>query len=315
MQFCPLDPAHLQKPAVTGAVLAIGNFDGVHRGHQTLLAKTRALAAQMGAPAGVLTFEPHPRVYFQPLTPPFRITSPQLKARLLGGFGVDVLYTLDFAQALAQMPADEFINRILIEALQVRAVVIGPDFHFGKGRAGHAETLRDAGLDVHVLQPFCDRADIADGDVVSATRIRGLLQAGDIAGANALLGWDWQIDGIVSHGDKRGRELGYPTANVPLGATQHPAYGIYAGWVNLPDGGSPDKWRPAIANIGIRPMFVTNNALVEAYLFDFTGDLYGQRIAFRPLQRLREEAKFDGLDALLVQMARDCEQARGLLGI
>lgn len=309
MLFCPLDVTALHAPAVTGAVLAIGNFDGVHKGHQALLAHTKVIAAELGAPDGVLTFEPHPRVYFQPLTPPFRLTPPSLKAERLAESGLDVLYTLGFTAELAHLGPEEFIRKILIDTLRVKAIVIGPDFHFGKGRAGHAETLAAAGLDVRVLTPICDVAD----DVISATRIRSLIQAGDTKGANALLGWDWQLEGIVCHGDKRGRELGYPTANVPLGETQHPAYGIYAGWVALPDSDDQPLWRPAVANIGIRPMFVAKDALMEAFIFDFTRDLYGQKLVFRPLLRLREEAKFGSLDALLVQMAKDCEQARSLL--
>ncbi len=290
-----------------GAVLAIGNFDGVHKGHLQLLETAKAIAVQSGAPAAVLTFEPHPRLYFQPKTPPFRLTPLRLKAALLESNGIDILYACAFDSDLAHMSAADFVADILKTRLNVSHVVIGPDFHFGKGRAGHAETLIAAGIKVTILDPVCDTAD----DVISATRIRGLLQEGDVGNANALLGWDWQIEGVVEKGDQRGRELGYPTANLQLGETQHPAYGIYAGYVQLPD--VAEKWLPAIANIGIRPMFVAAQALVEAHIFDFSQDIYGQRLYFRPLKKLRDEARFNSLDELIVQMAEDCRQAKDIL--
>lgn len=299
--------ADMPESLPQGAVLAIGNFDGVHRGHLRLIDTAKTIAARENAPAAVLTFEPHPRRYFQPLTPPFRLTPPRLKAERMAAHGLDILYALDFDHALAHMSAGDFVERILKGRMGVSHVVIGPDFHFGKGRAGHAETLAAAGIKVTILEPVCDAGD----DVISATRIRGLLQQGNIAAANDLLGWDWQIEGVVEKGDQRGRELGYPTANLALGETQHPAYGIYAGYVGLPKQGG--DWLPSIANIGIRPMFVAAQALVEAHIFDFNADIYGEILYFRPLKKLRDEAKFDSLAALITQMDEDCRQAKTLL--
>lgn len=288
------------------AVVAIGNFDALHRGHHALLEITRKRALDLGRPFGVLTFEPHPRRLFRPDDPPFRVTPLPVKLRRLEVAKAECVYVLDFSWAIAHLSADEFISLILKAKLGTSNLVVGADFHFGKDRAGSIQTLKDAGFHCTVI----DQVKDAQKAIYSATRVRGLLQSGHIAEANALLGWKWEIEGVVEKGDQRGRELGYPTANIPLGETIHPAYGIYAAWVRLP---AEKDWRMAAVNIGIRPMFEARIALLEAHLLDFNGDLYGQSLRIRPVQKLRDEAKFDSLDALKIQMAKDCEETRKIL--
>lgn len=301
--FDPLQPL---PDDARNAVVAIGNFDALHRGHQALLEIARKRALDLGRPLGVLTFEPHPRRLFRPDDPPFRVTPLSVKYRRLEGAGVNCLYQLNFNWEIAHLSAADFIEKILKQQLGTSNIVIGADFHFGKDRAGSIQTLRDAGFHCTVI----DQVKDAQSGVYSATRIRGLLQSGHIDEANALLGWDWEIEGVVEKGDQRGRELGYPTANVPLGDTIHPAYGIYAAQVKLP---GASTWHMAAANIGIRPMFETKIALVEAHLLDFSGDLYGQSLRIRPVVKLRDEAKFDSLETLKTQMAKDCDEARKIL--
>jgi riboflavin kinase/FMN adenylyltransferase len=218
----------------------------------------------------------------------------------------DCVFILDFNWDTAHLSAEAFIQTILKDKLGTSNLVIGADFHFGMNRGGSIDTLQAAGFHCTVLDQIKD----AQNGVYSATRIRGLIQSGHIDEANALLGWNWEIQGIVQPGDQRGRELGYPTANVPLGETIHPAYGIYAARVKLPN---DTEWRMAATNIGIRPMFETPAALVEAHLLDFSGDLYGQTLRIRPVARLRGEEKFNSLEDLKAQMARDCENTRSIL--
>ena len=283
-----------------GAALVIGNCDGVHRGHRLLVDTAKAA----GGRAGLLTFDPHPRQMFS-AGAPFLITPPAVKLDLLRAAGLDFVCTLPFDAAFAGLGADDFIDVILRQGLAPARIVVGEGFRFGRGRQGDTASFAAAGLPVTAVPPLRDRAG-----AISSTRIRAALQAGDMAAANALLGWDWHIEGVVRHGDKRGRTLGYPTANVPLGETLRPDYGIYAMRVLI---GDEEEWRPAVANIGIRPMFETKDALVEAFLFDFDRDLYGQTLQLQPVKRLRGEAKFDSLDALIVQMREDERQARTLL--
>jgi len=285
-------------------VVAIGNFDGVHRGHAALLAAGKRIAAFENRELVVLTFEPHPRSFFKPGEAAFRITPESLKERRLKALGVDRVEILDFNAIMANLTAEQFIDMIIIGHVDASHVVVGADFHFGKGRAGNVETLRADGrfnVDGVALEILAD-------EPVSSTRIRAALQAGDIAAANAMLGWEWEIEGTVQHGDKRGRDLGYPTANIPLNDTMAPAYGIYA--VKIMIG---NEWRNGVANIGIRPMFKSKDPLLEVYVFDFTGDLYDQALRVRPVQKLRDEARFDHIDALKEQMARDVEGAKAAL--
>lgn len=290
-----------------GAVLAIGNFDGVHRGHQSLLALAKAEAAGQGRPAGVLTFEPHPRRLFRPDDPPFRITAAPLKHWRLEQAGMDFCCSLAFDWDFASQSAEEFIDSVL-KRLNPSCIVIGGDFRFGQLRKGSAETLEKEGFRVLAIAPVHD----ADGAAYSSSRIREALRIGDIDGANAVLGWDWVIEGKVTKGDQRGRELGYPTANVPLGETLHPAYGIYAARIRIE---GEDLWRASATNIGIRPMFELKIGQVEAHILDFSGDIYGKAVQIRPVRKIRGEAKFDSLNALIVQIGEDCRHARKILEV
>lgn len=293
-----------------GAVIAIGNFDGVHRGHQALLGEARRIADAAGKPLGVLTFEPHPRNLFRPDDPPFRLTTPDLKAERLAACGVDYLFALPFDWDFASLSAEQFITQILRDGLNAAHIVIGYDFAFGQLRKGTPDTLKDSGLPVTVVEKIADEGD----DAFSSSAIRKALRLGDIPHANDLLGWDWEIRGVVQVGDRRGRELGFPTANIRLGDLLHPAYGIYATWVKImEDDGSESHWLPSATNIGIRPMFALQLGQVEAHIFDFNRDIYGKTLRVRPVERLRGEAKFDSLEALIRQMDEDCRNARQIL--
>lgn len=297
-------------PQAKGAVIAIGNFDGVHKGHQALLAQARDIAKSAGKPFGVLTFEPHPRHLFRPDDPSFRLTTPDLKAERLELCGVDFLYALPFDWDFASLTAEQFITQILKEALGASHIVIGYDFCFGQLRKGTPETIQASGLPVTIVEKISD----AEAEAFSSSAIRKALRLGDLDRANELLGWPWEMRGVVQVGDRRGRELGFPTANMRLGSLLHPAYGIYATWLKVvEDDGSESEWLPSATNIGIRPMFALQEGQVEAYIFDFARDIYGKTIRVRPVKRLRGEAKFDSLEALIIQMNRDCDEAREIL--
>ena len=292
---------------VKDAVIAVGNFDGVHRGHQALLREARGIADKLGKKLGVLTFEPHPRRLFRPDDPPFRLTPLAVKKRRLEESGIDLLFSLTFDWDFASQSAEQFIDRVLKDSLRPAHIIVGKDFCFGQLRKGNPETLKDAGLPVDVIEKVvCD----AEGDSISSSRIRQSLRSGDIEAANGWLGWPWEIEGTVVRGDQRGRELGFPTANAGLGETLHPAYGVYASLVKI---GNEKEWLPSATNIGIRPMFKLAEGQMETFIFDFSRDIYGQSLRVRPVKRLRGEAKFESLDALIVQMKADCEQARRIL--
>lgn len=293
----------LPAPA-RGAVVAIGNFDGVHRGHQELLRRAMAVAQEKGAKTAVLTFEPHPRALFRPDDPPFRITPAAVKARRLASCGVDALISLPFDWDFASQSAEGFIDRVLKNGLRPAHIVVGHDFGFGQLRKGTPDTLTAAGFGVTVLDLVED--DGGDGKF-SSSRIRQLLRTGDIAAANEALGWDWEIEGVVVKGDQRGRTIGYPTANIHLGDTLHPAYGVYAALVQIE---GEEEWRLSATNIGIRPMFELKIGQVEAHILDFDRDIYGRRIRLKPLKRLRGEAKFESLEALVSQIGQDCADVR-----
>ncbi len=295
--------------AAKGAVIVIGNFDGVHQGHRTLIALARAQAQALNVPMGVLTFEPHPRALFRPDDPVFRITPAAVKERQLAAAGVDFLFSLKFDWDFASLSPQQFIDQVLKAGLAPAHIIVGQDFCFGQLRKGTAETLKTSGLPVTLLEKIVDE----DGDDVSSSAIRQELRFGNIEAANALLGWDWEIEGVVQKGDQRGRELGYPTANVPLGETLHPAYGIYATWVQIVEDGENSPWLPAATNIGIRPMFELQVGQVESYIFDFDRDIYGKTLRIKPVKRLRGEAKFESLEALIAQIGQDCADARKIL--
>jgi riboflavin kinase/FMN adenylyltransferase len=289
-----------------GAVAAIGNFDGLHRGHMSLLEVARKRALDAGKKFAVLTFEPHPRRVFRPDDAPFRITPLPVKLRRLAASKADIVFILPFNWETAQLSADDFITKILKEKLGLSDIVIGADFHFGQNRAGNADTLTTSGFHCTTLGLIKD----ANHAVYSASRVRGLIQAGNMEEATAVLGWPWEIEAIVQKGDQRGRELGFPTANMALGETIHPSYGVYASLVKIE---GEETWRMAASNIGIRPMFEAPVALVESYILDFTGDLYGKTLRVRPVHKLRDEAKYDSLEALITAIHKDCDDTRKIL--
>jgi riboflavin kinase / FMN adenylyltransferase len=296
-------PSHLR-----GAVIALGNFDGFHRGHQAVVARAVALARAEGRPAIVATFDPHPAAFFRADAPHFRLTTLDQRARLFAAAGADATLVLRFDAALAALGPAEFVGDMLAGRFGATAVVTGEDFTFGKARAGTASALRDLGaplgLSAETVAPVMDAAG-----VISSSRIRQALIDGNLDAATALLSRPFAIQGAVIHGDKRGRELGYPTANMELGDYLRPRYGIYAVRARLDDGAVLD----GVANLGIRPSFDPPKELLEPYFFDFAGDLYGRVIEVALVAFLRGEAKFDSLDALKAQMAADCEAARVIL--
>lgn len=286
-------------------VLAIGNFDGVHLGHMALLQHARELADVNDLPLHVLTFEPHPRQFFAPDAPPFRLTNAPTRERLLLNAGAHKVIALPFDASLARMSADDFIQQILVAQLNAAYVVVGADFQFGANRHGNVDTLTAS-------PHFTTHAMPLKGDdmmVISSTRIRQALLDGNLPAANAMLGHNWGIEGEVIHGDKRGREIGFPTANIAFTDTLCPAYGIYAVWVDTGDG----LMHKGAANIGLRPMFALQKPLLEVHLFDFNGDLYGKTLKVTPVTRLRGEENFNSLDALIAQISNDCTQARDIL--
>lgn len=290
-----------------GHVIAIGNFDGVHLGHRAVIAAAKEMAVSKGLKLDILTFEPHPRSLFRPDDPPFRITPPALKAEKLLEAGADFIVSLPFDWDFASQSAENFVANILLEKLSPAHVLAGEDFQFGQLRKGTLDTIRAAGLAVTGIAITGDAAS----EKYSSTIIREALRAGEIQTANAMLGWDWEIRGDIVRGDRRGHELGYPTANVRLKDVLHPAYGIYASWVQIE---GEDQWRMAATNIGIRPMFELKVGQVEAHILDFEDkDIYGQILRIRPVKRLRGEAKFDSLEALITQIDADCAATRRIL--
>lgn len=294
---------------VKGAVLVLGNFDGVHTGHVAMLAEARRIALSLSKPLALMCFEPHPMKLFRPDDPPFRLTSPELKRRRLEMAGVEWLVELQFDWEFASLSPSEFVDHCLDQSLKPAHIVVGYDFRFGQLREGSPETLRKTGVALTVFEPFEDQS----GDIVSCVAIRQALQQGNVARANSLLGWEWEITGVVQLGDQRGRTLGYPTANVPLGDVLHPGYGVYAAWVAVDSSEDELRWYPSATNIGIRPMFELPVGQVESYIFDFDQDLYGKSLRIRPVSRLRGEAKFNGIEQLIDQMNKDTERARAIL--
>jgi riboflavin kinase/FMN adenylyltransferase len=294
--------------ALRGAVIALGNFDGFHLGHQAVVGAAVDQARARGGPAIVATFDPHPVRHFRPDAPPFRLTTLDQRQRLFAEAGADAMLVLEFGPALAGMTADEFINDLLIARLGVSGVVTGEDFVFGKGRSGNGDVLAAAGA----AQGFTYTriVPVAEaGETVSSSRIREALKAGDCATATQLLTRPFAIEGVVQHGDKVGRTLGFPTANIDMGSYLRPRYGIYAVTGTLPDG----RVLKGAANIGIRPTFDPPKELLEPHFFDFAEDLYGQTISIAFHAFLRGEAKFDSMDALMAQMQADCDAARVVL--
>jgi riboflavin kinase/FMN adenylyltransferase len=293
--------------ALRGAVVAIGNFDGVHRGHRAVIGAALDQARALGRPAAALTFEPHPRAYFNPGEPLFRLTDEAVKLRLLASTGLDGAIVLTFDAALAGLSAENFVERILVERFAVSGAVIGFNFHFGMNRAGSPDFLKAQGkkygFAVDVVPRFEDQ-----GRPVSSGPIRDALAAGQLDQAAEFLGYPWFVSGEVIHGDKRGRELGFPTANLKLDAACGLRHGIYA--VRVAAG---ERRYSGVASFGRRPMFDTGAVLLEVFLFDFAGDLYGQNIDVAFIDWIREERMFDSADALIAQMQDDSRIAREAL--
>ncbi|WP_338550268.1 bifunctional riboflavin kinase/FAD synthetase [Roseovarius phycicola] len=294
-------------PADRGASVAIGNFDGVHIGHQTVI----DLARQAGGPLGIMTFEPHPREYFAPDAPPFRLMSREARANRLEKLGVERLYELNFNAALAGLTPDEFARNVISEGLGLTHVVVGADFCFGKGRAGNASDLERFGAEMGFGVTI---AALLEGDngQVSSTAIRTALTKGRPRDAAAMLGHWHRIDGPVVGGEQRGRKLGYPTANMSIEGLHPPKFGVYAVLVDVLDGPHKGHYQGA-ASLGVRPMFNGDVPNIETYLFDFSGDLYGAELSVALVDYLRPEETFDGLDAFIAQMDADCAEARKVL--
>ena len=288
-----------------GAVVARGNVDGFHLGHQAVVGRAVQRGAHERRPVIVATFDPHPVRHFRPDAPPFRLTTLDQRERLFAAAGADAMLVFQFDGTLASTSAEDFVGEILAKQIGAAAVVTGEDFTFGKGRAGNAEVLRTLGKP-HRMDAETVGAVAIDGERVSSGRIRELLQAADPGAATRLLTRPFAVEANVEHGDGRGNDLGWPTANMRLGSYLRPAYGIYAVRVRLDDGSEHD----GVASLGIRPMFDPPEELLEAHLFGFGGDLYGRTIEVMLHHYLRPEAKFADLDALTGQMAMDAEQAR-----
>ncbi len=293
---------------LAGGIVALGNFDGFHLGHQAVVGRAIAWAKAEGRPALVATFDPHPVRHFRPDAAPFRLTTLDQRERLFEQAGADGMIVFHFDGDLAALTAEEFIARRLEADLRIAGVVTGEDFTFGKAKGGTVATLAARGP-VHGFRAETVGPVGLDGETVSSTRIRDALRAGDMATATRLLTRPFAIEGVVQHGDKLGRTIGYPTANIDMGKYLRPAYGIYAATGRLEDG----RVLKGAANLGIRPSFDPPKELLEPFFFDFSEDLYGQTVEVALIEYLRPEAKFDSLDALTTQMDADCARAREIL--
>ena len=296
-------PAHLR-----GSIMALGNFDGFHLGHQAVVGRAVDRARAEGRPVIVATFDPHPMRLFHPDTAWFRLTSLDQREALFERAGADAMLVFGFTHALAALEPDAFI-RLLAHDMGVAGVVTGEDFTFGKGRSGTVEVLARSGATIGITAEAVPAVTNEAGEVVSSSRIRAALKAGDCATATRLLTRPFAIQGMVQHGDKLGRTIGFPTANIDLGHYLRPAYGIYAVRGLLPDGRVLD----GAANLGIRPSFDPPKELLEPHFFDFAESLYDQCIEVQLIHFLRPEAKYDGLEALTAQIAKDCDAARQIL--
>lgn len=321
---------HLISPVAeqhAGSVIAIGNFDGVHRGHQVVLEQALSIAREKGCKCFALSFEPHPRTLFKPGSPVFRLTDETMKARVLGAFGLDGLLVLEFSRELAGTSAEDFVKSLLMERAGASHVVSGFNFHFGKNRAGSPDFLRQSGQElgfgVTIVEAKTDStgdsrtdaettagaAEAAEADIISSSRIRRLLGAGEVDAAAQLLGYHWLVSGQVIKGAQLGRTLNYPTANLALAENCRLAHGIYAVHLRRADG----SLHKGVASYGRRPTFDNGRALLETFIFDFNEDIYGEEISVTLLDYLRPELKFDSAEALVEQMDKDSDQARKYL--
>ena len=294
--------------SLRGAIIALGNFDGFHLGHQAVVGRAVQWGAHERRPVIVATFDPHPVRHFKPDTPPFRLTTLDQRERMFAAAGADAMLVFNFGQELANTTAEDFVTTLLAGKFGAAGVVTGEDFTFGKGRGGNAAVLKELGA-VHGIAAEAVAPVLLDGGRISSGRIREALQAGDPGTAIHQLTRPFAVEGKIIHGDGRGKELGWPTANMELGNYLRPKYGIYAVRVHLDDGSDHD----GVASLGVRPMFDPPQELLEAVLFDFDGDLYGRTIEVALHHYLRPEAKFDSVEALMAQMDQDAAEARRLL--
>lgn len=304
-----LDHREPLAETLRGAVIALGNFDGFHQGHQAVAGEAIQWAHDEGRPSIIATFDPHPVRFFKPDVPPFRLTTLEQRQELYLAAGATAMLVFHFDKELASTSAQDFISRILIERFGAFGVVTGGDFTFGQGAKGNIDLLRDHGGELGLHSRVVEAIE-GQGEVVSSSRIRAALRDGDPGLAAELLTRPFAIRGIVEHGDKRGRTIGYPTANLSVESYLRPKYGVYAVTGRILATGEVLK---GAANIGIRPQFEPPKELLEPYFFDFSGDLYGQEIEVAFHHFLRGEAKFDSLEELMAQMEKDCEEARRLL--
>lgn len=294
-----------------GASAAIGNFDGVHLGHRAVIDLARNAGAAIDAPLGILTFEPHPREFFAPNAPPFRLMNPAARASRLAKLGVDILFELPFDSAMAALTPREFARNVLRDGLGLSHVVVGKDFRFGAGRAGDADMLAEYGAEMGFGVTIANLLAGQNGEV-SSTAIRRALSDGRVQDAADMLGHWHRIEGSVMDGFKRGRDLGYPTANMSIQGLHPPRFGVYAVLVDVLNGPHEGQYTGA-ASLGVRPMFDGEMANLETFIFDFSGDLYGADLSVALVEYLRPEAKFDSLEAFIAQMDADCVQARQIL--
>lgn len=294
-------------PHARGASVAMGNFDGLHLGHRAVL----DMARRPDAPLGVVTFEPHPREFFAPDAPPFRLMNATARAHRMQMLGVERLFELPFDATLSQLSARDFAQQVLHDGLGIRHVVIGADFCFGKGRAGTAADLQAFGAELGFEVTVADLVKHGE-EVFSSTAIRAALTEGDPRRAARMLGHWHRIEGPVLHGEKRGRELGYPTANMSIDGLHPPRFGVYAVLVDVMDGLHAGRYQ-GVASMGVRPMFGVNTPNLETFLFDFKGDLYGAKLSVALVEHLRDEVAFEGIEKLIAQMNADSLQARAIL--
>ncbi|WP_299848077.1 bifunctional riboflavin kinase/FAD synthetase [uncultured Roseovarius sp.] len=298
-------------PSDRGASVAIGNFDGVHIGHRTVIDLARKAADADNAPLGILTFEPHPREYFAPDARPFRLMGPEARAHRLEKLGVQRLYELNFNAALSALSPREFAQNVIHDGLGLTHVVVGADFCFGKGRAGNANHLQEFGAEMGFGVTITELLEGQQGQV-SSTAIRTALSEGRPDDAAAMLGHWHRIEGPVVGGEQRGRELGYPTTNMSIEGLHPPKFGVYAVFVDVLDGPHKGSYRGA-ASLGVRPMFNGEIPNLETFIFDFSGDLYGADLSVALVEYLRPEETFESLEAFIAQMDADCARARDIL--
>jgi riboflavin kinase/FMN adenylyltransferase len=301
---------HNLRPRHRGCAATIGNFDGVHLGHQSVLGQLAERAAELQVPVTVVTFEPQPREYFSPQSAPPRLTRFREKVEALRRFGVDRVVSLRFDSRIAEMAPEAFVRKILLEGLGVKYLVVGDDFRFGRDRAGTFTMLQQAG-DEHGFPVVNMHTFDIKGSRVSSTRVREALASGDLAAAEALLGRQYRMSGRVAHGDKRGRQIGFPTANIHLHRTATPVSGVFA----VEMFGLPHEPVPGIANVGTRPTVDGTRTLLEVNLFNFSGNIYGCHVQVEFLKKIREERHFESFEALKEQIERDVVQARGYFGL